>query len=193
MCTSNANSIKSVFIDHIISTMGDDVVIGNEIMYGTSGKVADLVILHNGNTYAIEVKSDSDSLARIDGQLQEYQKQFNYVVVVCGQKFAKKLSQELPEGIGLCTILEDDTVKDIRKPKKQTKLDKQEMLFSIKTSYLVKLADFPTAGKNADEIRMPFEKKRISFVQKILYDYWLSKMKPIFDLYLSDYKDLKSS
>ena len=173
--------------------MGDDVVIGNEIMYGTSGKVADLVLLHNGNTYAIEVKSDSDSLARIDGQLQEYQKQFNYVVVVCGQKFVKKLSQVLPEGIGLCTILEDDTVKDIRKPKKQTKLDKQEMLFSIKTSYLMKLADFPTAGKNADEIRMPFEKKRISFVQKILYDYWLSKMKPIFDLYLSDYKDLKSS
>ena len=170
--------------------MGTDVVIGNEVMYGTSGKVADLILLYNGNTYAIEIKSDADSLSRIDGQLLEYRKQFNYVIVVCGPKYADILARSLPNGIGLCKILEDETVMDLRRPKKNTKLDKAEMLFSVKTSYLMKMADFPTAGKNADEIRTYFEKKRISCVQKILYDYWLIKMKPIFELFISDREDL---
>lgn len=190
MCTSSANRIKAVYIDHIVSTMGPDVVIGNEVMYGASGKVADLILLYNGNTYAIEIKSDTDSLARIEGQLFEYRKQFNYVIVVCGPKYADILARSLPNGIGLCKILEDETVKDLRRPKKNTKLDKTEMLFSVKTSYLIKVADFPTAGKNADEIRAFFERKRISYVQKILYEYWLIKMKPIFELFISDRNDL---
>ena len=153
MCTNNANRIKALYIEHIVSTMGTDVIIGNEVMYGTSGKVADLILLYKGNTYAIEIKSDADSLSRIDGQLLEYRKQFNYVIVVCGPKYADILARSLPNGIGLCKILEDETVMDLRRPKKNTKLEKAEMLFSVKTSYLMKMADFPTAGKNADEIR----------------------------------------
>ena len=55
-----ADTLKTAFIDFVLTQFGEDVVIGHEIMYGSSGRIADLVILYKGDTYAIEVKSDSD-------------------------------------------------------------------------------------------------------------------------------------
>lgn len=181
-----ADTLKTAYIDFILNRFGEDVVIGHEIMYGSSGKIADLIILYKGDTYAIEIKSDHDSLGRIDGQIQEYRKLFNYVVVVCGEKYKGALKRRLPNGVGLYQVCSDSSILEVAKPKRRTRLDKDEMLFSVKTSYLTKKADFPTAHIGADAIRNEFAKKRTSYVQEILYDYWRSKMSPAFDCFLSD-------
>lgn len=181
-----ADSLKSAYIDFVLNTFDDDVVIGHEVMYGTCGRFADLVLLYKGYTYAIEIKSDSDSLYRIDGQVQEYQKQFNYVIVVCGPKFISRLKHRLPKGVGLYKVDNDSSVKEVLKPHRKLRLDKNEMLFSVKTSYLTKHAGFPTAHMGADAIRQKLTKKRISDVQEILYGYWRSKMTPAFECFMSD-------
>lgn len=184
-----ADSLKTTYIDYALSTFGDGVMIGNEIMYGSCGKIADLVILYQGNTYAVEVKSDADSLYRIDSQIQEYRKLFNYVIVVCGEKYVTTLMNKLPTGVGLCEITNDNSVVEIKKAKKQTSLDKEEMLFSIKTSYLSKIADFSTIGKTADEIRRQIAKKRTPYIQEILYSFWQKKLSPGFTNFMADRGD----
>lgn len=186
MAVSKANIIKSVFIDYILSQIEEDIIIGNEVMYGSTGKIADLILLHKGSTYAIEIKSDADNLNRIKDQITEYQKQFDYTIVVSGEKHTDKLSKLLPDGIGLYMVSDDLTISLLHRAKRQRKLNKDEMLFSIKTSYLVKIADFSTNEYNADEIRHQFTKKRTSCIQEILYNYWSNKLKPGFECFMSE-------
>lgn len=181
-----ADRLKAAFIDFVLDNFDDSVIIGHEVMYGSSGRFADMVLLYKGDTYAIEIKSDSDSLYRINGQLHEYQRQFNYVIVVCGQKYCQQLCQRLPKGIGLFQVSNNTDVKELRKPTRRTRLDKEEMLFSIKSTYLSKQADFPTSNISTDTIRSKFAKKRTSRVQEILYNYWVSRMLPGFRNFLSD-------
>lgn len=184
--THAADSLKAAFIDFVLDNFDDSVVIGHEIMYGSSGRFADIVLLYKGYTYAVEIKSDSDSLSRINGQLHEYQRLFNYVIVVCGQKYSRQLCQLLPKGIGLFQVNGNTVVKELRKPSRKTRLDKNEMLFSINSTYLSKQADFPTYNISTDTIRSKFAKKRTSCVQEILYNYWESRMLPRFHNFLSD-------
>lgn len=181
-----ADSLKAAFIDFVLDNFDDSVVIGHEVMYGSSGRFADMVLLYKGYTYAIEIKSDADKLCRIDDQLHEYLRQFNYVIVVCGQKYSHQLSLRLPKGIGLFQVDSHTVVKELRKPIRKTRLDKEEMLFSIKAAYLSKQADFPTSNISNDTIRSKFAKKRTSCVQEILYNYWVSRMLPGFRNFLSD-------
>lgn len=181
-----ADSLKAAFIDFVLDNFDDSVVIGHEVMYGSSGRFADIVLLYKGYTYAVEIKSDSDSLSRINEQVHEYQRQFNYVIVVCGQKYSHQLCQRLPKSIGLFQVNGHTDVKELRKPTRKIRLDKEEMLFSIKSAYLSKLADFPTSNISTDAIRSKFAKKRTSCIQEILYNYWESRMLPGFRNFLSD-------
>lgn len=182
-----ADELKVVFIDYILEHFGQDVIIGHEVMYGSDERFADLVFLYKGYTYAVEVKSDSDSLTRINDQLDAYQKLFNYVIVVCGQKYKQHLKGSLPDGVGLFEVANERIVRRIKRPRRITsKLDKQEMLLSIRASYLAQKADFPVARKSAFSIREQYSKKRTSYIQEILYSYWYAKLRPAYETFLSN-------
>lgn len=181
-----ADNLKAAFIDYILDHFDDSVIIGHEVMYGSSGMFVDLILLYKGETYAIEVKSDADSLYRIDNQIKEYKKQFNYVIVVCGEKHLKTLRDKLPKGIGLYLFDNNAQITQIRKASSRTRLNKEEMLFSIKTSYLTKMADFPTTNMGPDAIRNKYAKKRISCIQETLYNYWASRLKTNYQNFMSE-------
>ena len=182
-----ADDLKVAFIDYILEHFGQDVIIGHEMMYGSNERFADLVFLYKGYTYAVEVKSDSDSLNRINDQLDAYQKLFNYVIVVCGQKYKQHLKSNLPDGVGLFEVANERIVRRIKRPRRITsKLDKQEMILSIRASYLAQKADFPVARKSAFSIREQYCKKRTSYIQEILYDYWYAKLRPAYETFLSN-------
>ena len=182
-----SDDLKCAFIDHILARWGNSVIIGHEMMYGSCEQFADLVLLHNGFTYAIEIKSNADSLYRIDNQIKAYRKVFNYVIVVCGERYKTHLKQSLPLGVGIVEINHDLIVKTIRRPKRETSnLDKKEMLYSIRTSYLARKADFPIKHRSAFEIRAMFENKRASYIQAILYEYWSLKLGPAYDCFISN-------
>ena len=182
-----ADDLKVEFIDYILEHFGEDVVIGHEVMYGSNERFADLIILYRGYTYAVEIKSDSDSLNRIDDQLNAYKKLFNYVIVVCGQKYKQHLKSSLPDGVGLFEVTNEKVVKQIKRPRRITaKLDKQEMLLTIRASYLAQKADFHVASKSAFSIRKQYIKKRTSYIQEILYGYWYAKLRPAYETFLSN-------
>ena len=182
----SSDLLKVRFIDYILSVYGQDVIIGNEVMYGTAKKVVDLILLIKGKTYAIEIKSDEDNLKRIEGQITEYRKTFDYVIIVSGEKYSKSLQVSLPCDIGLYLISKDSQVKRIRKPHKQHKLLKNEMLCCIRSSYLKKLDNTNCSKLNSNEVRQYYSKKRISLVQEILYAYWQLRFKPGYTNFLTE-------
>ncbi|EIY6182395.1 sce7726 family protein [Vibrio parahaemolyticus] len=63
--------------------------IAREVPFSEGVRRADIVAASklSQSTYAFEIKSDNDTLARLDGQLQDYRSTFNYVYVVTTKKY----------------------------------------------------------------------------------------------------------
>lgn len=69
-------------IYRFLLSKGENLIIGNEFMYGIKRKVVDLVVLKNDKIIAVEIKSNSDNLKRLEEQILEYKKIFDYVLIV---------------------------------------------------------------------------------------------------------------
>ncbi|MBL7149227.1 MAG: sce7726 family protein [Candidatus Cloacimonetes bacterium] len=90
----------------------DKSVLINELRIGKSK--ADLVIL-NGSSTAYEIKSDVDNLDKLDKQLQDYLRVFDFTYVVIAEENATKLVSILPAKVGLISLTPKNTFKTIIK------------------------------------------------------------------------------
>lgn len=182
---NSAEYIKCKVIDFILST-NSNVMIGNEIMYGTERRLVDLVLLNDNRVTAIEIKSDNDSLKRIKEQIIEYKKNFNYVVLVITEKHLAKTVELTSKDIGIYLIKNDSSISIIRLPKLQKGNDKREILYSINSRYLRSIKNSDQKTDSADELRSNLEKRGITILQNIFYKYLISKISPRFKLFLSE-------
>tara|TARA_R110000744_G_scaffold73919_5_gene147753 strand:- start:3975 stop:4520 length:546 start_codon:yes stop_codon:yes gene_type:complete len=85
--------------------------IAREVPFAEGVRRADIVAVSKRaqSTYAFEIKSDSDTLTRLEGQIQDYKETFNYVFVVTTKKYLSSV-----KGYGLWFgILLIDTAGDI--------------------------------------------------------------------------------
>lgn len=83
------------------------------IMEMPSGRsFADLVVA-NGTTTCYEIKTDLDSLARLDTQIPDYMKRFEYTYVVTAN--ASKPLAKLPKGCGIIELTPRNTLSIQRK------------------------------------------------------------------------------
>ena len=98
-----ANDIKklfTIFLQNKFPVEG----LGYEIMYGTSRRVVDMLAIIRGRTYAIEIKSSADNIKRLSGQIEEYQKVFDYIIVVASKKHCEEIKAQVDKNIGLYAI-----------------------------------------------------------------------------------------
>ena len=103
MCRDSAETIKALVIDWLIASQ-NDIIIGNEVMYGTKRKVVDLLAITNNKTIAIEIKSASDNLNRLLEQVQEYNKIFDKVLIVSSPSHKQGIKSIIGKGVGLYII-----------------------------------------------------------------------------------------
>lgn len=183
--TYSAETIKSQIIDFLISDFSNDLFIGNEVMYGTKRKLIDLLILKDNQLTAIEIKADNDDLRRIQEQINESKKIFDYIIVCTTMAHLEKAKQLLSNDIGIYSVNEQD-IKIIRKPQKQKKLDKQEILFSINANFLRKNLSSVTSNINSDEVRQYYIKESINKVHNLFIDYLQQKVQSKFKLFLQN-------
>jgi hypothetical protein len=181
----SAESIKSQLIDFFITDFSNDLFIGNEVMYGTKRKLVDLLVLSNNQLFAIEIKADNDDLRRMQEQIEESKKIFNYIIVCTTITHLEKTKQSLPDDIGIYCVNEQGVTK-IRKPKKQKKLDKTEILYSINSNFLRKELATPASNINSDEIRRQYFKKSIDKIYDLFTDYLQQKVQSRFNLFLQN-------
>jgi hypothetical protein len=136
---SSAKIIKARFVDYIIHNnfFTDNFCIGQEIMYGTNRLVADMVIISESKLYAIEIKSARDDLRRIDNQLLNYNKIFDYVYVITTDKYQAHI-KNADDKIGIFTFSDNGDFQLTKKASLLKSFNKEEALNTIPISFLKK-------------------------------------------------------
>lgn len=104
---SASQEIKIQLFRYLLKHLKKNYMAIPEVSIGKA--VIDMLVI-NGEIHAYEIKSKSDSLKRLEEQIETYKKHANKVTVVADLKFKDKLlSLEYMEGIGL--IFTDDNLK----------------------------------------------------------------------------------
>jgi hypothetical protein len=112
--TSTAEArMKAAVIDRLFSgsLVNADSVLVSEMAIANWTRRADIV-LANGKLWAFELKSESDSLARLPGQLEAFSYYFERLVVVVAARFERSARAMLTDGVGLWVEEQDGILKE---------------------------------------------------------------------------------
>lgn len=154
--------IRIPLFDFLEDNYGD-VRILEEKQMGRSR--ADMVMVaRDHNIYGIEIKSDADTYARLGRQVKDYDKYYDYNIVVVGTSHAYHIEEHVPEYWGIITVEVEDGVVDfymLRTAKPNPK---------VKWKYKITMMWRPELAKIQQWNAMPkYKEKSKSFVQgKIL-------------------------
>lgn len=182
MCNNSAEYIKATLIDWLIDRH-NDIIIGNEVMYGSKRKVVDLLAIIDGKTIAVEIKSASDKLSRLPDQIEGYKKIFDRIIVVAAPSHIVGITNIISKEIGLYIV--DNGIKKVQTPVLNNHQDKLEMLYSITSSYLKK--NYPQyKNLNENEIRFLLSKKKKADIHQLLVMFYQSRLSERFRLFLND-------
>lgn len=182
MCKYTAEQIKAFVIDWLLERY-DDIIIGNEVMYGSKRKVVDLLAIIDGKAIAIEIKSATDKLTRLQDQISEYNKIFDKIIVMAASTHMENVANIINKGIGLYSI--NGSIKKVFTPVLNNNQDKLEMLYSISSSFLKK--KFPQyKSLKENEIRLILSKKKKTDIHQILISFYQSRLAERFSLFLKE-------
>jgi len=98
---------------------------------------ADIVIF-NGTSHVYEIKTDLDNFERLEAQIENYKKVFEYVNIVSVESKVETIQSLVDNDIGIIILTDKYTLSTVRKAKSRlNKLDKQ-VLFNMlrKDEYL---------------------------------------------------------
>lgn len=79
----------------------------NEFTVGDFSRRVDLAVIQNNRLLAFEVKSDADSLVRLDGQVEKYLQYFDKVTVVTAPKHTCKVLSLTPKNVAVWEVIGD--------------------------------------------------------------------------------------
>lgn len=150
--------LKAATIEHLLDLghLDQEAVLISEMVAAEGQRRADLVVA-NGRLCAFEIKSQNDTLRRIDGQVADLMRSFERTVVVADAKFERKLKALLPTGVGLW-ISTDGTISECRKPRTRN-LTKREAVSFLLVSDLRRLLRMSGISASKNSRRQELETK----------------------------------
>jgi hypothetical protein len=88
---SSEREIKAIVLDRLLKSgkIGADSLVFSEMSLAGKVRRIDLGYILKKEMVAIEIKTEKDTLLRLSGQLEEYRKYFDRVVVVVAPKFVE--------------------------------------------------------------------------------------------------------
>ncbi len=110
----------------------------SEFRVGTNK--ADLVLL-NGSSTCYEIKTEYDSLVRLEDQLDSYLKIFDKVNVVCSQYMLESVLHISPIEVGVIELSSKNTLRVIREPIQTNQLDVELMMKSLRKNEYQSIAE----------------------------------------------------
>lgn len=168
-----ANAMKEMITSFLLARDSNGAI-GYEVMYGSSRRIADMIFISKEHSYAIEIKSEFDTTARLKGQLQEYQTLFDYILIFSAPNHLRAINAILPKYVGLYCISETG----IQKKRRETinrHVQKSEMLISIPSATVKN--DFSVKGKlTSDEIRSVVIKKSYKSIHNYFISYYKERL-----------------
>ena len=175
--------IKAKVIDFLIEKF-EGVVIGDEVMYGSSRKVVDLLALYKGETYAIEIKSAKDDLRRLAEQIFEYSKIFDHTLVFTTEEHLSKIKQVSKARTSLFTYGPDELIKGTLREDRNN-VQKGEMLATMNANYIRKRLNISNT-KDSDDIRKKAMRYKKEDIHSLLYGYFMEKCYEAYSLFLRE-------
>ena len=170
--------IREPLFDYLEIEYGKVRII-EEKMMGMSR--ADVVMVITGALVGIEIKSDADTYTRLESQIKDYDKYFDYNIVVVGTSHAGHVAEHIPDYWGIITVEEIDGKADfyfLRRPllnKKMRLNRKLEILWRPELGALLKKFNMPEyKAKSKPFVRkaiiewtkMPLTKVEINRIKK---------------------------
>ncbi|MCJ8350751.1 sce7726 family protein [Moritella sp.] len=134
--------IKSIVLNYLIEKQmisSNDLVI-NEFTYGNFSRRVDLAFIKNNEIYGIEIKSEFDTLNRLDGQVKEYLKVFDKVIVAVATKHLEHALKLLPESVALWEF-NGERLKVVRRGRKVKIRDKSTFIDVMRVADLIKVSN----------------------------------------------------
>lgn len=95
------------------------------------GKSKADIVIFNGTSTVYEIKTELDSLNRLETQLEDYLKCFDKIYVVTTLENIKKLENRLSEKIGLIEYTKKHTLKEHKKAESNKRNIDKKSLFSL--------------------------------------------------------------
>lgn len=110
--------------------------------FRTADCKADTVVL-NGTSNVYEIKSEFDSLDRLQRQIQAYQKVFDLIHIITSPCQLVKVEKVIDCRIGIMILTERNTIKTIREPKSRKDQVQPRIMFDSlrKTEYISIIRD----------------------------------------------------
>lgn len=160
--------IREPLFDYLELEYGKTRII-EEKMMGLSR--ADVIMVITGALVGIEIKSDVDTYARLESQVKDYDKYFDYNIAVVGTSHAMHVSEHVPDYWGIITVDEVEDHADfyfLRRPtlNKKMKLNRKlELLWRPELSVLLETFKMPK-----------YQAKSKAFVRKAIIEW--TKLEP---------------
>ena len=132
----NEATIKSAFINSILSKDKTSV---STFEFPVGNCRADLCKINN-NSYAYEIKTDFDNLKRIEKQISNYRKVFEYTYVICSPRKVSDVEKTIDSDVGVIVYKmgskKNYTFRIHRKSLKSDFIDPVEQLKALSTTEL---------------------------------------------------------
>ncbi len=111
--------LKASVIDRLISAraVDEDAVIVSEMIIADWTRRADIVVA-NGSLVGFEIKSEADSLARLEGQIETFCASLEKLILVIAPRFEARVLRLAPDGVGVW-IADESGITERRRAKKR--------------------------------------------------------------------------
>ncbi len=143
--------IRLGLLTYIREILNDESVVAQEVKYGFENKRADIVTINNFTT-AYEIKSDFDSLYRINHQIDEYTSTFDYTYIVSTPMFLEKIREITPRKVGIICF-DGIHITSKRKASKISRLSKHHLVASCNKETLMAFLTNTSSKMTANELR----------------------------------------
>jgi len=148
----NEIALKAEFLRRLVRsrTIDANSIISSEYFIDGAARRADLAILSNSRLVGVEVKSEFDTLRRLDGQLKSYIGIFDEVLLLVAARHLDAALEIAPLSVGIYSATDRGRITRIRKPSKSDLIDndREALLRALPKAKLLPLIGKP-AGRMA--------------------------------------------
>lgn len=95
-----------------------------------SNSIADFIII-NGKAQVYEIKTELDTLQRLNGQVKDYYKAFKYVNVITDIKYANRIEKFVNKDVGIYILTQRNQIHQVRKSKEHSADLQSSVMFKI--------------------------------------------------------------
>lgn len=190
----NEEMIKTSLIDYILRNQSADEtqLICAELSFADGRRRADLVKLSIDSLSAYEIKSKSDNLDKLTGQIRDYVDTFDFLILVVDSIHLKRTRILASPNIGIY-IFDEGEIRVVRKEKKRKRLSKEMLLSTLPKTHLTSIAKKydskkpkVTINSKLDLIEFLSQKISIHEAREENHSFMLEKYKKRFNLFMKE-------